>query len=311
MRYLVTGGAGFIGSAIARALLARGDEVAVMDDLSNSSEDRVPQGASFVRADIGDSDSVGKAAKGADVVFHQAALRSVPRSLDEPVVVHEVNATGTLKVLQAARDAGVRRVVYASSSSVYGGAHEGSSQEDQSPKPLSPYAVSKLVGEYYCSVWAGLGWMETVSLRYFNVFGPGQRADSKYAAVFPAFISALVEGQMPEIDWDGDQSRDFTFIDDIVEANLLAADKAPGQGEIINTAGGTPHTINEVFHAIRRVIGVESEPRYAPKRPGDVRHSRADTARAWDLLGWEPRVSWNDAIERTVAWFAPEHSLRA
>lgn len=310
MRVLVTGGAGFIGSALADALLERGDHVVVMDDLSNGSTDRVPHAAKFVEGDVRDHALLATTLEGVEVVFHQAALRSVSRSLDEPAVVHDVNATGTLAVLGEARTAGARRLVYASSSSVYGGVEDGLSREDMPPNPLSPYAVSKLTGEYYCAVWARLGWLETVSLRYFNVFGPGQRADSQYAAVFPSLISTLLAGQTPEIHWDGQQSRDFTFIDDIVAANLLAAEKAPGQGEVINTAGGSPHTIAEVFQTISQALGVEVEPRYVTKREGDIRHSRADATKARELLGWVPRVPWDDAIARTVEWFSAGTGMR-
>lgn len=311
MRVLITGGAGFIGGALSARLVDRGDEVVVVDDLSNGSIDRVPEGAHFVRADVvRDRSELASACDGVEVVFHEAALRSVPRSIDEPLLVHDVNATGTLAVLETARAAGVRRMVYASSSSVYGGVDASVSEESMPPRPLSPYAVSKLVGEYYCRVWAEMGWLETVSLRYFNVFGPGQRADSKYAAVFPAFISALIERRPPEIHWDGEQSRDFTFIDDVVDVNLLAAEKAPGRGEVFNAAGGKPRSINEVARSIRRALGVDIEALSLPKREGDIRHSRADTSKVREILGWEPRTNWEEAIDRTVQWFMDAPSLR-
>ena len=304
MRSAVTGGAGFIGGAVVEALLARGDEVVVVDDLSGGSRDRVPDAAEFVHGDIRDLSVLTAAFEGADVVFHQAALRSVPRSLAEPVLVHEVNATGTLNVLIAAERAGVRRVVYASSSSVYGGASEGPTNEDLPPRPLSPYAVSKLTGEYYCRVWSELGKVSAVALRYFNVFGPGQPADSQYAAVFPSFISLLRADEAPEIHWDGEQSRDFTYIDDVVRANLLAGEAPEASGRVINVAGGEPRTVNAVFEAIARVLGKDIEPRRLPRREGDIRHSHADANRAFELLGWKAESDWETSVASTVAWFA-------
>jgi len=301
VRAVVTGGAGFIGSAIARSLINRGDEVVVVDNLSNSAVSSVPEGSRFIRCDIRDLDDLSDAFSGAEVVWHQAAIRSVPRSLEEPIVVHDSNATGTLNVLLAAERAGVRRVVYASSSSVYGGATGGMSREDMPPKPLSPYGVSKLAGEYYCGVWASLGRVESLSLRYFNVFGPGQRADSKYAAVFPAFISALIDGRSAEIHWDGEQSRDFTYIDDVVRANLLAAE-ADAVGTF-NIAGGTPRTVNVVYDEVSKVLGVDVEALRKPKREGDIRHSYADIGRAIELLGWNPQADWSCSVEATVDWF--------
>lgn len=300
---LVTGGAGFIGSAIARALVERGDEVVVLDDLSSGDADVVPNGAQLIVGDIRDPGSVSQACRGVEAVFHQAALRSVPRSMDEPVVVHEVNATGTLVLLEGARAAGVQRFVYASSSSVYGGATEGRSKEDLPPDPLSPYAVSKLTGEYYCRVYSILGWVPTISLRYFNVFGPGQRADSLYSAVFPSFISSLKRGIAPTIHWDGEQSRDFTYIDDVVSANLQALSVSSPGGAIVNTAGGRPRTINEVFATISKILDAHIGPVRAPKRPGDIRKSYADTSRAFHLLGWQPTTTWEEAVKSTVEWF--------
>lgn len=303
MRVLVTGGAGFIGSAIARSLVERGDEVVVLDNLIASSKERVPEGVEFIEGDVRDPDVLADATREIEVVFHEAAIRSVPRSIDEPSLVHECNVTGTLNLLIASEKAGVRRLVYASSSSAYGGTREGMSREDMHPRPLSPYAASKLSAEYYCGVWSGLGKLSTVSLRYFNVFGPGQSAESRYSAVFPAFVSALLQGQPPVIHWDGEQSRDFTYIDDVVEANLLAVEADERvDGEVINVAGGVPHTINETFEAVRKVLGADIEPTRTPKRKGDIRHSYADPTKARDLLGWEAKTDWDQAVELTVAW---------
>ena len=306
MKVVVTGGAGFIGSALVRALLDRGDHVVVVDNLSNSTSEAVPDGAELSVTDIRDVEALQRAFAGAGLVWHQAAIRSVPRSLVEPSLVHDTNATGTLNVLLAAEREGVKRVVYASSSSVYGGTSGGMSEESMPPRPLSPYGVAKLCGEYYCSVWAGLGRIETVSLRYFNVFGPGQRADSKYAAVFPAFISALAAGKPPEIHWDGEQSRDFTFIDDVVAANLSAGTAPKASGSIINVAGGRPRTINEVFRAVSEVLERDLEPTRVPKREGDIRDSYADVSRARDLLDWKAVTDWETAVAATVGWFINE-----
>lgn len=304
MRYLVTGGAGFIGAALAQALGERGADVIVFDDLSASDEQAVREGSNLIVGDIRDTDALTKACASVEVVFHHAAVKSVPRSMDEPALVNDINASGTLSVLQAAERAGVRRVVYASSSSIYGGSTGEPSHEDDPPDPLSPYAVSKLAGEYYCRVWNGLGRMPTVTLRYFNVFGPGQRSDSMYAAVFPAFISALSAGEQPVIFGDGEQTRDFTFIDDIVRANLLAAD-ADGSvdGSIINAAGGYPRSVNDVLASVSEVLDSSMAARHAEPRIGDIRHSLADASRAGELLGWKPETSWDDAVAATVEWF--------
>jgi nucleoside-diphosphate-sugar epimerase len=304
MRALVTGGAGFIGSAIAGELLRLGHEVQVLDSLLTGSRAAVPEDARFLEGDLRDLEDVRAAVAGAEVVFHQGAVRSVPRSVDEPVLVEEVNVLGTLHVVLASAEAGVRRVVYASSSSVYGDVEDGFDREELPPDPLSPYAASKLAGEYYCRVWTRLMGLSTVSLRYFNVFGPGQAAESKYAAVFPAFCSALIEGRPPELHWDGEQSRDFTYIDDVVRANLLAAE-ADGRvdGAVINIAGGRPTTVNEVLRSVSEAVGTWIEPNAMPKRSGDVRRTRADIARARELLGWEPRADWQEAVRATVDWF--------
>lgn len=311
MKALVTGGAGFIGAAVARGLLARGDDVVIVDDLSAGTEEAVPPGARLVVADIRDTDAVTTACDGVQVVFHHAAVKSVPRSIDESTLFNEVNTGGTLSVLHAAERAGVRRLIYASSSSVYGGSDGSPSHEDDPPNPLSPYAVSKLAGEYYCRVWSSLGLIPTLTLRYFNVFGPGQPGDSRYAAVFPAFISALQVSEPPVIYGDGKQTRDFTFIDDIVRANLLAADAPTAlDGAVINAAGGDPRTVNEVFTTVARVLGSLVAPLHADPRPGDIRHSLADPSRARDLLDWQPKAEWDAAVGATVEWFRRRRGRR-
>ena len=304
MKVLVTGGAGFIGAAVAGALVERGDEVVAFDDLSAGRADAVPDRTRLIIGDVRDADALADACRDVEVVFHHAAVKSVPRSLEHPALVNNVNAAGTLSLLQAAERAHVRRVIYASSSSIYGGSDGSPSHEDDAPDPLSPYAVSKLAGEYYCRVWAGLGRVSTVSLRYFNVFGPGQPADSAYAAVFPAFISSLLAGEQPIVYGDGNQTRDFTFIDDIVRANLLAADAGESvDGTVINVAGGEPRSVNDVLSSVADVLSRPVDPRHEPSRTGDVRHSLADPRRAAELLGWKPRSNWDEAITATVDWF--------
>ena len=304
MNALVTGGAGFIGSALARALLDRGDEVRVIDDLSAGSRDAVPDGAEFIEADLRDLAAMEKATQGIEVVFHQAAVRSVPRSVEEPLLVHECNATGTLNLLVAAERAGARRLINASSGSVYGGVEEGASVESRPLNPISPYGVSKLAAEQYCRTWSVLDKLSTVSLRYFNVFGPGQSAESRYAAVFPAIISAVSENRSPEIHWDGEQSRDFTYVDDVVSANIAAAEATSDvDGESFNIAGGTSRTVNDVFETIRSIVGVDVAPEYKPRRAGDIRHSRADITKAQEALNWAPAAEWEPAVRTTVDWF--------
>jgi len=303
MRALVTGGAGFIGSALARALLARGWTVRVLDNFITGLEETVPAEAELLRGDLRDQETAGLACAGMDIVFHHAAVRSVPRSVENPILTEECNALATLNVLIAASEAGVRRLVYASSSSVYGDQHGATQREDMPTDPVSPYAVSKLAGEHYCQVWTRLRGLSTVSLRYFNVFGPGQRIESKYAAVFPSFVSALAEGRPPEVHWDGEQSRDFTYIDDVVEANLRAV-AADGrvEGKVINIGSGSPRTVNEVLRAVSGAMGRWIEPVRLPKRQGDVRRTHADITRARELLGWTPQADWEQAVGATVHW---------
>ncbi len=301
MKALVTGGAGFIGSALARRLLEDDVETRVLDNFSTGYPDNVPPSAELFEGELGDEELLKRACAGVDVVFHQAALGSVPRSMETPLATHDSNVTGTLKLLIAATDAGVSRLIYASSSSVYGNTGEGLNHESATPNPLSPYAVSKLAAEYYCRTWSKTGLLETVCLRYFNVFGPGQDPNSRYAAVFPRFISALAAGEAPEVQWDGQQSRDFSFIDDVVHANVLAARAgSKAAGEVFNIAGGRSRTINEVLRAISDVVGRWIDPVHHPKRLGDVRASRGDISAARDVLGWEPKSEWQPAVEVTV-----------
>jgi UDP-glucose 4-epimerase len=301
---LVTGGTGFIGSHLVRALLARGDRVRVLDAFHTSTKQTLAEGAELVECDVRDADGVAAACRDIDVVFHLAAFRSVPKSVDDPRLATESNVLGTLNVLLGAEQAGVRRVVYASSSSVYGARDEGAIQrEDDRPGPRSPYAASKLAGEYYCNVWTDLKGLSTVGLRYFNVFGPGQRPDSQYSAVFPAFISALVAGRAPVVHWDGEQTRDFTYVADVADATMRAGDADVDGSAILNIAGGTPKSVNDVLRAVSGSVGTWIEPERTPMRPGDVRASHADITRARDLLGWTPTAKWADSVAATVGWF--------
>jgi UDP-glucose 4-epimerase len=303
MRALVTGGAGFIGSNLADALLARGDEVVVLDDVSTGLRENISADIRFVEGSITDPDVVRRATEGVEVVFHQAARGSVPRSIADPVATEQVNSTGTLNVLLAARDAGVRRVVCASSSSVYGGAAPMPTVESSPLVPKSPYAVSKLTCEHHARIFSELFGVETVSLRYFNVFGPRQRPDSQYAAVVPLFVDAVLTGSSPEIHGDGGQTRDFTFIDDVVAANIAAAESS-ATGIAVNIAGGEPRSILDVLHAIEAATGRTVTPRHVDPRPGDVRASWADVSLAADALGWRATVPFDVGIARTVEWFS-------
>ncbi len=305
-RYLVTGGAGFIGSNIAEALVKRGAEVVVLDDLSTGYEKNIAHirdDLTFVRGDIRDAAAVRAAMAGVDYVLHQAALASVPRSIEDPVLVTDVNVRGTLVVLEEARRARVKRLVYAASSSAYGDTEVLPKIETMAPRPLSPYAASKLTGEFYCAVYARVYGLSTVSLRYFNIFGPRQDPRSQYAAVIPIFVSQLLAGTRPTIFGDGGQSRDFTYIENVVEANIAASLCAEANGEVVNIACGERYTLNELFERIRGIVGCDIAPQYAPSRPGDVRDSLADIAAARRLFGYEVRVPFAEGLQRTIEWY--------
>jgi len=303
---LVTGGAGFIGSHLVEQLLGLGHDVRVLDDFSTGRRENIAPFEADIDLHVGDIrniDAVRAAMRGVDVVFHEAALASVPRSVDDPVTSNKVNVGGTLNVLVAARDAGVGRLVYASSSSVYGDSPELPKREDMAPAPESPYAVGKLAGEHYCRVFSSLYGLECVALRYFNVFGPRQDPSSQYAAVVPIFTSALLAGNRCLINGDGEQSRDFTYVENVVTANLLAADTSGVGGEVMNIACGDTITVNTLHERLRVLTGSDLQPEHGPDRAGDVKHSFADVARAKRLLSFEPEVSFEDGLERTVAWF--------
>ncbi|MFQ5899389.1 MAG: SDR family oxidoreductase [Candidatus Methylomirabilia bacterium] len=306
--FLVTGGAGFIGSHVVERLLGEGHRVRVLDNFSTGSRDNLAfaQGdrrLEIVEGDLTDPDTALRAARGIEVIFHQAAMRSVPRSVDDPLGANANNVTGTLHLLMAARVAGVRRVVYASSSSVYGDRPELPKREDQAPAPISPYAVSKLAGEHYCAVWSRLYGVETVALRYFNVFGPRQDPTSQYAAVIPRFILWAKQGEALEVHGDGLQSRDFTYVDNVVAANLLAARASGAAGQVFNVGCGSRVTLSEIIRLLEKTFGRVLECVHTPPRAGDVPHTLADIAKAKRDLGYTPVVEFEEGLRRAVEFF--------
>jgi UDP-glucose 4-epimerase len=301
---LVTGGAGFIGSHLVRRLVRDGDRVRVLDNLSTGRRENlaiVTCDIDLLEGDVRDPDAVARAMRGVDLIYHQAAVPSVPRSVADPRTTMEVGVTGTLNVLLAARDAGVRRVVYASSSSVYGDTPTMPKREHMAPRPLSPYAISKLTGEQLCGTFTRLYGLETVALRYFNVFGPLQDPDSAYAAVIPRFIAAVRSGHRPTVFGDGEQTRDFTYVDNVVEANLAAATVAGAAGGVYNIASGRSIGLNRTLALVGELLGRPVTADYVDPRPGDIRHSLADITSARTVLGYEPLVSFEDGLARTVA----------
>jgi nucleoside-diphosphate-sugar epimerase len=303
-RYLVTGGAGFIGSSLTRTIVERGGEVRVLDSFLTGNDENLADlpDVEIVRGDVRDLDGLRPVMKGIERVLHQAAVPSVARSLADPILSNAANVEGTLNVLIAARDAGVPRVVFASSSSVYGDTPTLPKVETMLPSPLSPYAVTKLTGEHYLKVFHHLYGLETVALRYFNVFGPRQDPSSDYAAVIPLFVSLMTRGLPPKIFGDGTQSRDFTYIDNVVQANLRACE-APGVGgEVFNVACGKRYTLLDLVAALNKILGTNLEPMFGPRRQGDVMHSLADIEKARRLLGYEPSISFEEGLERTVVW---------
>ncbi len=308
--YLITGGAGFIGSHLVHELIRYQQEVRVFENFSSGRRenlDWLPQRVEIMEGDVRDLPAVRRAMRGVRYVFHQAAIRSVPRSVEDPSSTNEVNAQGTLNVLVAARDAHVQRLVYASSSSVYGESQLKIQEEGQRPFPVSPYAVSKLSGELYCRLFSRLYGLETVSLRYFNVFGPGQDPESEYAAVIPRFIRQALRGEPVEVHGDGLQSRDFTYVSDVVQANLLAV-KAPNVvGEVFNIGGGETHTVMDIVFFLGKFLGRELQWRKTPPRKGDVRRTHADIGKAKRLLGYEVEVEFPVGLALTVKHFMAEY----
>lgn len=302
-RYLVTGGAGFIGSHIAETLLDRGESVRIFDNLATGRETNLAAlsgCAQFIRGDLRDLKAVRAAVEGVEVVFHQGALPSVPRSIKDPIGSLETNINGTHNVLLAARDAGVRRVVYASSSSVYGDTPTLPKREDMPTHPMSPYAVQKLSAEQLCGVFTRIYGLETVSLRYFNVFGPRQDPNSEYAAVIPCFLTALLKNRRPIVFGDGEQTRDFTYIANVVQANLLAATSPDAIGYTMNIGYGEQVSLNTVLHLAGELLGITINPEYREPRPGDVHDSLADISLAQRLLGYRPTVSFREGLARLL-----------
>ncbi len=310
MKYLVTGGAGFIGSNIVETLLEQGHQARVLDDFSSGRRENLAtfkNEIELIEGDIRNYSTVARAVKAVDYVLHQAALPSVPRSVADPISSNAVNIDGTLNVLEASREAGVKRFVMASSSSVYGESKDLPKHEAMIPSPLSPYAISKLTGEHYCRVYWQLYGLPTVCLRYFNIFGPRQDPDSEYAAVVPKFITALRNGRPPVVYGDGGQSRDFTFVENAVAANLLAAEDDAMIGDIYNCACGAQFTLNQLLDKLRAIIGVDTEATYDAPRPGDIRHSFASVDKLRQR-GYTPTVDFDEGLRRTVEYFASRPS---
>ena len=304
---LVTGGAGFIGSHLASAMSERGARVRIIDDLSTGYRENIDEiggDIDFIEASLTDEGALGRALEDVELVFHEGAIPSVPRSVGNPRETHSACVDATFSLLLAARERGVRRVIYAASSSAYGEQPELPKREDMRPDPLSPYAVAKLVGEYYAQVFTRTYNLETISLRYFNVFGPRQDPTSQYSGVISRFISALLSNERPVIFGDGEQSRDFTYISNVVDANLRAAETATGIGQVINVANGERITLNELLEVLKKLVGkTEVAPEYRETRAGDVRHSLADITRARQMLGYEPGVGLEEGLRRTIDWW--------
>jgi nucleoside-diphosphate-sugar epimerase len=304
--YLVTGGAGFIGSHIVEELLRRGERVRVLDNFSTGRRENLSSflgRIELIEGDLRDPSTLRRAVQGVDCVLHQAAIASVQRSVDDPLETHAVNATGTLNLLVAAQEAGVRRVVYASSAAVYGDSPTLPKQESMLPRPKSPYAVTKVLGEHYCRVFAEVYNLETVSLRYFNIFGPRQDLRSQYAAVIPRFITAMLRGEAPTVYGDGHQSRDFIYVSNVVQANLLAATAPNVAGQVFNVACGERYTLLDLVAILSDILGVTVAPVHTAPRSGDVRHSVADVTAAQEALGYRVKEDFEQGLRRTVAWF--------
>jgi UDP-N-acetylglucosamine/UDP-N-acetyl-alpha-D-glucosaminouronate 4-epimerase len=305
--YLVTGVAGFIGSSIARALVGRGDRVRGIDNFSTGKRENLAglETIDLIERDLNDPGVAESACRGADCIFHEAALPSVPRSIEDPLASNRANVDGTVKLLDAARSARVKRMVYAGSSSAYGNSPSLPKREDMLPAPLSPYAVSKLAGELYMNVFHRVYGLETITLRYFNVFGPHQDPTSQYSGVLAVFISRMLRNQTPTIYGDGEQSRDFTYIENVVAANLLAAsaDAERVAGRVLNVATGTRISLNETVKLLREITGYNGEVSYGKERAGDVKHSLADISAATSQLAYSPTVSFREGLQKTVDWY--------
>jgi len=305
-KFLITGGAGFIGSNICKELISQGCFVRVVDNLLTGKKSNLASiidKVDFIQADMGDAEVAQSAMKDIDVVLHQGALPSVPRSVDDPAATHKHCVDATFTLLLAARDAGIKRFVFAASSSAYGDTPTLPKVETMTPMPLSPYAAAKLVGEYYCSVFYEVFGLETISLRYFNVFGPQQDPASQYAAAIPAFVTAILKDEPPTIYGDGEQSRDFTYVDNVVEANLLAVRAKQTKGEVINIACGEAITVNTIIDMINELLGKDIKPNYTDPRPGDVKHSLADITLAEKLIGYKTKIPFKQGLKLAIEWY--------
>ncbi|GJM45179.1 MAG: GDP-mannose 4,6-dehydratase [Gemmatimonadota bacterium] len=305
-RFLVTGGAGFIGSHLVRGVLAGGDRVRVLDDLSSGYSENlseVSDRVDFHRGDVSDPAAVSKAVDGVDYILHHAALASVPRSVEDPWLNHRINVDGTLALLMAARDSGVKRMVLASSAAIYGDDEISPKHEGLPPRPISPYATSKLIGEQYCAQFTACGWVSTVCLRYFNIFGPRQDPGSDYAAVVPIFLNTLLQGKAPVIYGDGGQTRDFTHVDNVVHANLLAVARDSAAGGVFNIGCGGSYSVNQLYERLSANLAPGVAARYVDTRAGDVRVSEASIERARRELGYEVQTGFDEGLESTCEWF--------
>jgi len=310
-RVLVTGGAGFIGSHIVDKLLDIGAQVTVLDNLLTGKLENISQNLSkirFIQKDFTDGRALDEALEGAEFISHQAALRSVPESIHKPLEYHDINVTGTLKLLLKAREKGIKRVVFASSSAVYGEKFNFPIKETDSPQPISPYAVNKLVNEHYACLFSRIYGLESVVLRYFNVFGPRQAMDDEYSVVIPKFINSLLNNESPPVYGDGKQERDFIYVDNVVEANISALTVKEAVGEVFNVAGGVPYSINSLLKELKGIIDKDIKPVYLKPRPGDIKKSHADIKKIEKLLNWQPRVDFHKGLERTVGWFREQAS---
>jgi nucleoside-diphosphate-sugar epimerase len=304
--YLVTGGGGFIGSTLVRKLLDQGERVRVVDNFSTGRRENLAEVLDHIElleGDLADEAVARKAAAGADYVLHQAAIPSVPRSIEDPLASNRANVTATLNMLVAARDAGAKRFVYASSSSAYGDSEVLPKVETQPDNPISPYALTKLTGEKYAVIFHRIYGLSTASLRYFNVFGPRQDPNSPYSAVISKFVTAALNDRRPTVNGDGEQSRDFTFVENVVSANLLACHAEGVSGMVFNVGTGERHTLNDLLGTLSSLVGRDLKPEYVAPRPGDVRHSLADIGRARQHLGYEVKVGFEEGLRRTLAWF--------
>ncbi|MFN8179557.1 MAG: SDR family oxidoreductase [bacterium] len=304
--FLVTGGAGFIGSHLVDALVAQGDRVRVLDDFSSGYRENLEHHAGrieILEGDVSDAAVATRAVAGMDYVLHEAALASVPKSVDDPRRNHRVNVDGTLNLLLAAKDAGVRRLVLASSAAVYGDGAESPKHERMEPRPVSPYASAKLIGEVYCRQFTAARWVDAVCLRYFNIFGPRQDPASDYAAVVPIFVETLLRGGTPVIYGDGGQTRDFTYVANVVRANLLAVERDSARGGVFNIGCGGSYSVRDLHARLAKILGTSAEPRYAPARQGDVRTSEASLETTRQGLGFEPKVGFEEGLALTCAWY--------